>query len=107
MPSFIRASRAGRDAEGSAVPGGQAERLSPREADVLTHLAQMMSTEEIAAELCLSPNTVKTHLQSIYRKLGVARRAEEVRRAWILSILYAVVHPGEQQIRPLRPAEPG
>ncbi|WP_157995797.1 LuxR C-terminal-related transcriptional regulator [Thermomonospora amylolytica] len=80
------------DVTGSAVPGGRAEtavveRLSPRETDVLTCLARMMTTEEIAAELCLSPNTVKTHLQSIYRKLGVTRRVEAVRRARSLSIL--------------------
>lgn len=41
----------------------------------------MMSTEEIAAELYVSVNTVKTHLRSIYRKLAVSRRSDAVRRA--------------------------
>ncbi|MCP3819263.1 LuxR C-terminal-related transcriptional regulator [Streptomyces sp. A3M-1-3] len=41
----------------------------------------MMSTEEIAAELYVSVNTVKTHLRSIYRKLSVSRRSDAVRRA--------------------------
>lgn len=63
------------------------ERLSARELDVLRHLAEMMTTEEIAVELCLSLNTVKTHLKSIYRKLGVTRRGEAVRRARRLSLL--------------------
>ncbi|MGW7368812.1 LuxR C-terminal-related transcriptional regulator [Streptomyces sp. NPDC054841] len=57
------------------------EDLSRRERDVLRHAAQMMSTEEIATEMFLSVNTVKTHLKSIYRKLSVSRRGEAVRRA--------------------------
>ncbi|MER8219446.1 LuxR C-terminal-related transcriptional regulator [Streptomyces sp. NPDC094143] len=57
------------------------EELSARERDVLHRLAEMLSTEEIAADLNVSANTVKTHLKSIYRKLGVSRRAEAVRRA--------------------------
>ncbi|TNY35373.1 LuxR C-terminal-related transcriptional regulator [Thermomonospora catenispora] len=80
------------DAAEAPAHGGRAEttvveRPSPREADVLACLARMMSTEEIAAELCLSPNTVKTHLKHVYRKLGVTRRADAVRRARRLSIL--------------------
>jgi LuxR family maltose regulon positive regulatory protein len=41
----------------------------------------MRSTEEIAADLHVSVNTVKTHLKSIYRKLAVSRRSDAVRRA--------------------------
>ncbi|WP_160159372.1 LuxR family transcriptional regulator [Streptomyces sp. SLBN-118] len=57
------------------------ETLSDRECDVLRQAALMMSTEEIAAELYVSVNTVKTHLRSIYRKLSVSRRRDAVRRA--------------------------
>ncbi len=57
------------------------EELTARECDVLRRLAQLMSTEEIAADLFLSVNTVKTHLKNAYRKLGVNRRGEAVRRA--------------------------
>ncbi|MET7458039.1 LuxR C-terminal-related transcriptional regulator [Streptomyces sp. NPDC005574] len=57
------------------------EELSGREHDVLERLAQMMSTEEIAADLYVSVNTVKTHLKSVYRKLAVNRRNDAVRRA--------------------------
>ncbi|MDH6515046.1 LuxR family maltose regulon positive regulatory protein [Streptomyces sp. SAI-135] len=63
------------------------EELSEREHDVLRRLAQMMSTQEIAADLYLSVNTVKTHLKSLYRKLGVNRRSEAVRRARELRLL--------------------
>ncbi|MEV4000651.1 LuxR C-terminal-related transcriptional regulator [Actinomadura sp. NPDC049753] len=55
--------------------------LSEREREVLTLLSQMLTTDEIAEEMCISVNTVKTHLKSIYRKLAVTRRGEAVRRA--------------------------
>ncbi|WP_374118241.1 LuxR C-terminal-related transcriptional regulator [Streptomyces sp. MAR25Y5] len=64
-----------------------APELSGREHDVLERLARMMSTEEIAADLYLSVNTVKTHLKSVYRKLAVNRRGEAVRRARELRLL--------------------
>nr|WP_167459338.1 MULTISPECIES: LuxR C-terminal-related transcriptional regulator [Streptomyces] len=63
------------------------EELSGRERDVLQRLAQMMSTEEIAADLFVSANTVKTHLKSVYRKLAVNRRNDAVRRARELGLL--------------------
>ncbi|MET7654238.1 MULTISPECIES: LuxR C-terminal-related transcriptional regulator [unclassified Streptomyces] len=63
------------------------EELSGRERDVLRRLAMTMSTEEIAADLFVSVNTVKTHLKSAYRKLGVNRRNDAVRRARELKLL--------------------
>lgn len=63
------------------------EHISPREHDVLLCAAQMMSTQEIAEDLHLSVNTVKTHLNSIYRKLSVSRRSQAVRRAREVGIL--------------------
>lgn len=63
------------------------EELSGRERDVLRRLARMMSTEEIAADLFVSVNTVKTHLKSAYRKLGVNRRGDAVHRARELRLL--------------------
>ncbi|MFR9796795.1 LuxR C-terminal-related transcriptional regulator [Streptomyces sp. MS06] len=63
------------------------EPLSGRERDVLRRLAQTMSTEDIAADLYLSVNTVKTHLKSVYRKLAVNRRHDAVRRARELDLL--------------------
>ncbi|MFI6655442.1 LuxR C-terminal-related transcriptional regulator [Streptomyces sp. NPDC050523] len=63
------------------------EELSARELDVLQRLAQMMSTQEIAADLFVSVNTVKTHLKSLYRKLGVNRRSDAVHRARDMRLL--------------------
>jgi LuxR family transcriptional regulator, maltose regulon positive regulatory protein len=63
------------------------EPLSEREREVLTLLSGMLSTAEIAAEMYLSVNTVKTHLRSIYRKLSAAHRGEAVRRARQLELI--------------------
>ena len=56
------------------------ETLTVREAQVLALLAEMCSTEEIAQELYLSVNTIKTYVRGILRKLGVNRRVDAVRR---------------------------
>jgi LuxR family maltose regulon positive regulatory protein len=61
--------------------------LSPRELQVLQHLAEMLSTAEIAAALFVSVNTVRTHIRSILRKLDVSARSAAVRRARALKIL--------------------
>ncbi len=63
------------------------EPLSDREKAILRDLPTMMSNVEIAGELCLSINTVKTHLRHVYRKLGVRRRRDAVERARQLSLL--------------------
>ncbi|MGW7284057.1 helix-turn-helix transcriptional regulator, partial [Streptomyces sp. NPDC054847] len=67
--------------QASPPPPLVAVELSGRERDVLERLARMMSTEEIAADMYVSANTVKTHLKSVYRKLAVNRRGDAVRRA--------------------------
>jgi LuxR family maltose regulon positive regulatory protein len=61
--------------------------LTNREQAVLRLMTTSMSTAEIADELCLSINTVKTHLAAIYRKLSVGRRREAVSRARQLELL--------------------
>ncbi len=63
------------------------ERLSDREREVLRLASSMLSTEEIAASMYLSVNTVKTHFKSIFRKLGATRRGEAVRRAKKLGLI--------------------
>jgi LuxR family maltose regulon positive regulatory protein len=57
------------------------QELSEREMEVLRHLAEMLSTAEIAATMFISVNTVRTHIRSILRKLSVSRRNQAVRRA--------------------------
>jgi len=63
------------------------ESLSRREMDVLEGMASMLPTEEIAATLYVSVNTVKTHVRSILRKLSASRRNEAVRRARSLGLI--------------------
>jgi LuxR family maltose regulon positive regulatory protein len=48
---------------------------------VLRYLPTVLTAAEIADDLHVSVNTVKAHLRSIYRKLGVTRRREAVVRA--------------------------
>ncbi|HTU96442.1 MAG TPA: LuxR C-terminal-related transcriptional regulator, partial [Solirubrobacteraceae bacterium] len=61
--------------------------LSDREEAVLRYLPTVMSKAEIASELFVSINTVKTHTKNIYRKLGVGTRTEAVRRAKHLNLV--------------------
>jgi LuxR family maltose regulon positive regulatory protein len=74
-----------RAAGAAAAPAAEApaltQDLSERETEVLQHLAEMLSTAEIAATMFISVNTVRTHIRSILRKLGVSRRNQAVRRA--------------------------
>ena len=63
------------------------EPLSERELAVLRFLPTMMSNAEIASEMFVSVNTVKTHLKHVYRKLDVADRREAIRRARELHLL--------------------
>ncbi|HMJ79105.1 MAG TPA: LuxR C-terminal-related transcriptional regulator, partial [Iamia sp.] len=50
--------------------------LTGRETQVLERLARAMTTKAIADDLFLSPNSVKTHTQSVFRKIGVKSRSE-------------------------------
>jgi LuxR family maltose regulon positive regulatory protein len=61
--------------------------LSERERIVLRYLTSALSNVEIADELYVSVNTVKTHIKSIYRKLSTTRRRDAVRRARELRLL--------------------
>jgi two-component system response regulator DesR len=61
--------------------------LSERERSVLELMASGSTNPEIAAELHLSPHTVKEHTSSVYRKLGVRNRTEAVQRAQRLGLV--------------------
>src|SRR4029077_8134042 len=52
------------------------DQLTPRELQIALDLASGMTTREAAARLYLSPRTVEFHLRSVYRKLGIASRAQ-------------------------------
>jgi LuxR family maltose regulon positive regulatory protein len=63
------------------------EPLSPREIEVLHLLPTGLTAEELADELIISVNTVRSHLKSIYAKLGVHSRHEAVARATELDLI--------------------
>ncbi|MBM7490190.1 LuxR family maltose regulon positive regulatory protein [Micromonospora luteifusca] len=75
-------------ARAAAEPGGTLdEPLTERELTILRYLQSILSNVEIATELSLSVNTVKTHVRNIYRKLDATRRREAVRRARELRLI--------------------
>lgn len=76
--------RATRDRAGSEAHYWE---LSPREIDVLRLLPSRLSQREMAAELYVSFNTIRTHTRVIFGKLGVTSRAEAVARARELGLL--------------------
>jgi DNA-binding CsgD family transcriptional regulator len=61
--------------------------LSERELEVLHELAAGRSNKEIAAQLHVSPNTIKTHVARVFEKLGARRRTEAINRARELGIV--------------------
>jgi LuxR family transcriptional regulator, maltose regulon positive regulatory protein len=78
-------------AGGSPPTGGEAtplrEQLSEAELRVIRYLPSNLKAPEIAAELFVSPNTVRTHLRHIYAKLDAHSRSEAVARARELRLL--------------------
>jgi LuxR family transcriptional regulator, maltose regulon positive regulatory protein len=63
------------------------EPLTERELEVLRHVSGMLSSAEVASEMYISINTVKTHLRNIYRKLAATHRGDAVRRARQLELI--------------------
>jgi LuxR family transcriptional regulator, maltose regulon positive regulatory protein len=74
---------------GGTTPVGQrlVEPLSERELDVLRLLGSDLDGPDIARELTVSLNTMRTHTKNIYAKLGVNNRRAAVRRAAELNLL--------------------
>ena len=70
--------------QGAAIDGGYVgapagfEGFSPRETEVLRLIAEGKTNREIALGLGVTVHTVKFHLASVYRKLGVQNRTEAV-----------------------------
>jgi LuxR family maltose regulon positive regulatory protein len=71
---------------GDNVPRGS-EELSDRELEVLRLLATALSGPEIADQLYVSVNTLRTHTKHIFTKLGVNTRRAAVQRASELGLL--------------------
>jgi LuxR family maltose regulon positive regulatory protein len=74
-------------AHGAPGPRSGDRDLSAREQGVLRYLQTRLTTREIAGELFISMNTLKSHLKSIYRKLDASSRSDAVARARIVGLL--------------------
>jgi DNA-binding CsgD family transcriptional regulator len=61
--------------------------LTARECEILDLLASGRSNKEMARTLGISPNTVKTHIASVYEKLDVQKRMQAVEKARMLSVI--------------------
>jgi LuxR family maltose regulon positive regulatory protein len=97
-PHFAPGLRAAIATASVDAPGGGAqalvERLSERELEVLHLLQGDLDGPEIASQLVVSLNTVRTHTKNIYAKLGVNSRRAAVRRAVELELLPGTVNHG-------------
>jgi PAS domain S-box-containing protein len=78
------------------VSPGLRPQLTPRQREILDLIAAGRSTEEIARELTLAPDTVRNHLRNLLRELDAHSRVEAVANAQRLGLLAA---------RPLRPQQ--
>ncbi|BDD83365.1 putative two-component system response regulator LuxR [Tsukamurella pulmonis] len=73
-----------------AAPSGELTRLTAREVDVLARMGRGLSNDDIAADLVISIVTVKSHIGSIFTKLGVRNRAEAI----VFAFDHGIVRPG-------------
>jgi len=85
-----------------SMPGPLAEPLSGSEIRVLRYLPTNLTAPEIARELSVSPNTVRTHIKSLYAKLGTHGRAMAVGHARALGLLAPSAGAGRHQPAPRR-----
>jgi LuxR family maltose regulon positive regulatory protein len=64
--------------------------LSSRERSILEQIGQGKSNKEIAKDLSIAPETVKSHVKNIFAKLAVKKRAQAVARAQSLGLVKAL-----------------
>jgi DNA-binding NarL/FixJ family response regulator len=90
IEQFARVARPDPD----AVPA-DLEQLTPRELDVLRLVARGLSNAEIAAELVLGENTIKTHVAHVLGKLGLRDRVQAVVVAYEKGLVAPKLPPGD------------
>ena len=78
---------AGVSAPGRGEPRALLEELSEAELRIARYLPSNLKAPEIAAELCVSANTVRTHIRHVYAKLDAHDRNDAVARARELGLL--------------------
>ena len=94
LPQFVaRVASALEEARREASDGEVFELPTAAELAVLRLLATELSAREIGGELFLSPNTVRSHIRAVYRKLGVGSREGAVARAEALDLLVKTQSP--------------
>jgi LuxR family transcriptional regulator, maltose regulon positive regulatory protein len=85
---LLRPTRAGKTLDrGASAQASLTEPLTERELAVLEYLPGRRKNQEIATELYVSVNTLKSHLRNIYRKLDVSNRDEAVTKATDIGLL--------------------
>jgi DNA-binding NarL/FixJ family response regulator len=67
--------------------GPDPAKVTPREREVLGLVIEGYTNSEVAGRLGMSPNTVRTHLRSLFEKLGVSNRSGLMRRAATMGLL--------------------
>ena len=88
----------------AALPGGEEptapslQSLTGREREILTLLASGLSNAELGAGLYLSEPTIKTHLSSIFRKLGVRDRVQAVIAAYDAGLVEPAIRTGRPSL---------
>ncbi len=87
LAAYAQSLLAAFDAPAVSSPSALAEPLSERELDVLRLIVAGHSNREIARELVIAVSTVKSHVNTIYAKLGVSRRAQAIARAHELALV--------------------
>jgi DNA-binding NarL/FixJ family response regulator len=80
--ALMEAAGAGARPAPSSAPASLPDDLTPREAEVLSLVAQGLSNREIASALVVSEATVKTHINHVFAKIGARDRAQAVHYAY-------------------------
>ncbi len=79
--------------------------LSPREIQVTERILEDLTLEAVAADLGLSPDTVRTHLKRLYRKLGVHSRVRVACRVYRQYVVILTARSPNRSACPSRAAE--
>src|SRR4051812_18602410 len=90
MEVLVPVSRAGGESSSPFAPNADQQQkvgITARELEILTLVARGLSNREIATQLFVSENTVKTHCSRAFDKLGAARRTQAVQRGKELGLL--------------------
>ena len=86
-PQACQAVIAAARGESVVAPRGNASLLSDRETQILQRISMGGSNKEVARQLGISPSTVRTHVESVFRKLQCTTRAAATLKALTLGLI--------------------